>query len=223
MKNAAHERFLIGTILFALSRVASPLIATDSLNETTAVDSQRGAFLAGIFSNNIVLQRETVNPIWGWTTPGVAVTVNVEGTRQGAKAIAGPDGKWLAKLSAPPAGGPYTIKISGTQSVTLTNVLVGDIWLCAGQSNMWLPASKADNATAEIAAAKWPAIRLVTPKGKIGLSPSNQVDGQWVVCSPETVGNFSAVGYFFGRKLNQDLKVPIGLINLGWGGTTIET
>jgi sialate O-acetylesterase len=180
-------------------------------------------FLAGIFIDNMVLQRGMADPIWGWTTPGATVTVSVEGSRTSVKATAGTDGKWLVKLPAPPVGGPYSIKISGPQTVTLKNVLVGEVWLCAGQSNMGLSVSEADNAAAEIADAKRPTIRLISPKGKYDMAPSTRLDGQWVECSPETVAKFSAVGYFFGRQLSQDLKVPIGLINMGWGGTNIET
>jgi len=176
--------------------------------------SETRPFLSGIFTDNMVLQSGTANPIWGWTAPGSTVTVSVVGVDIQTTGTAGSDGKWMVRFQPPPVGGPYAIKIAGLQSVILKNVLVGDVWLCAGQSNMWLPVSKADNATAEIAAAKCPAIRLVTPTGKIGLSPSSQVDGQWVACSPQTVGKFSAVGYFFGRKLNQDLKIPIGLITI---------
>ena len=184
---------------------------------------QRKPFLAGIFTDNMVLQRDMADPIWGWTTPGATITVSVDGVNIRAKTTAGADGKWRVKLKAPPVGGPYKIKIVGLQSVTLTNVLVGDVWLCAGQSNMGLSVNEADNAVVEIADAGRPDIRLMSLNMKIGLAPSSEMDGQWRVCSPETVARFSAVGYFFGRKLNENLKIPIGLINLGWGGTSAET
>jgi sialate O-acetylesterase len=189
----------------------------------SAVMDATHPFLSGIFSDNMVLQRGVSDPFWGWTTPGSAVTVRVAGSNIQATGTAGGDGKWQVNLPAPPVGGPYTIQIDGPQSVTLGNVLCGEVWLCTGQSNMWLPVSACDNATAEIAAANYPNIRLVTPNGKIGLSPSTQIDGVWQACSPTTIPNFSAVAYYFGRKLYQDLNVPIGLIGIGWGGTSIET
>jgi sialate O-acetylesterase len=199
------------------------LNGNDAVFGFSSVTDVNHPFLSGIFSDNMVLQRGTSDPVWGWTSPGSAVTVSVVGSALQATGTAGPDGKWMVRLPAPPVGGPYTIKIVGPQSVTLGNVMSGDVWFCTGQSNMWLPVSSVDNATAEIAAADYPNIRLVSPAGKIGLSPSQKIDGHWQVCSPSTVGGFSAVGYFFGRKLNQDLNVPIGLINMGWGGSSIET
>jgi sialate O-acetylesterase len=203
--------------------LASLLLVLNSLPTQAAPPAETRPFLSGIFTDNMVLQRGMADPVWGWTTPGATVTVSVVGTKLSAKAVAGPDGKWMAKLPAPPVGGPYVIKIDGPQSVTLNNVLVGDVWLCAGQSNMGLTVTQADNAAAEIAAANFPNIRLVSPAGKTGIAPSSIVNAQWKACTPETVANFSAVGYYFGRKLNQDLKIPIGLINLGWGGTNVET
>ena len=180
-------------------------------------------FLSGIFSDNMVLQRGTSDPVWGWTNPGARVTVSVVGTGIQTTGTAGADGKWMVQLQAPPVGGPYTVKVVGPQCMTLNNVLVGDVWLCAGQSNMQLSLSVVDNATAEIAAANFPNIRLVSPTRNVGLSPRSNIAGQWQACSPATVPDFSAVGYFFGRKLYQDLNVPIGLINVGWGGSVVET
>lgn len=169
-------------------------------------------FLAGIFSDNMVLQRGMADPIWGWTTPGAAVTVSVVGSRLSAKVIAGADGKWLAKLPAPPVGGPYTIKIDGPQSVTLNNVMSGDVWLCAGQSNMVFPLSDVSNNAVEIAAADYPQIRL-------------SEGGKWLPCTTDNENrkHFSAVGYYFGRRLNGELKIPIGLIQRAAGGTMVES
>ena len=138
--------------------------------------------------------------------------MSVVGTGLSAKAVAGADGKWTAKLPAPPVGGPYTIGIDGPQSATLNNVLVGDVWLCAGQSNMVFPLSDVRNSAKEIAAANYPGIRLTDGHG-------------WRSCTldNEARKNFSAVGYCFGRRLNEGLKIPIGLMQCAAGGTVAES
>jgi len=177
-------------------------------------------FLHPLFTDNMVLQRDVRCPIWGWTTPGQRVTVTVAG--QTVAATADADGKWVARLAPLSAGGPYTLEASGPQVQTLKNVLVGDVWICSGQSNMQFGMWSVNNAQQEIANANCPEIRLFTVPNVVAFEPKSLVNGQWSVCSPQTVGGFTAVGYFFGRKLNQELKVPIGLINSSWGGTIAE-
>jgi sialate O-acetylesterase len=173
----------------------------------------------------MVLQRGVKAPIWGWTTPGDKVTVTVAGKK--ASAVADADGKWMAKVGPLKAGGPYTLTISGPKDVTLENVLAGDVWICSGQSNMEMGIGAAANAEQEIAASDYPMIRLYTVTKAIALKPLDTPVGQWLVCGPKTIGkaewsSFSAVGYYFGRKLYQELKVPIGLIHTSWGGTVAE-
>jgi sialate O-acetylesterase len=146
-----------------------------------------------------------------------------------ATAVAGPDGRWQAELEAPAPGGPYTVKITGPgQSAVLHEVLVGDVWLCGGQSNMELGLGRARNGADEIKAAEHPEIRLFMVEKHVAYSPTAVPQGSWKICSPQTVaGNgwsgFSAVAYFFGRKLQDELHVPIGLVEDCWGGTPAES
>jgi sialate O-acetylesterase len=189
-------------------------------------------FLSPLFSSNMVLQRDRPLPIWGWTTPGATVKVMI--SDQAVTAKAGVDGKWMARLKPLKAGGPFTLMVNGPVQATLSNVLVGDVWICSGQSNMEMGIGNVNNAKQEIADADYSQIRLFTVKKSIAMEPRpgldvdpSQLMGSWSVCNPQTVGNggwngFSAVGYFFGRDLHQKLKVPIGLIHTSWGGTVAE-
>lgn len=182
-------------------------------------------FLSPLFTDNMVLQRGMADPIWGWTTPGAAVTVEMEGKR--ATAVADASGKWMARIGPFPAGGPFTLTVDGPDQRTLHNVMVGDVWLCSGQSNMQMGIANVNNASEEIAHADYPDIRLFTVPMETAYSPRSTVKGSWQMCTPQTVtqdgwGGFSAVAYFFGRYLYQQLKVPIGLIHSSWGGTIAE-
>ena len=182
-------------------------------------------FLHPLFGDDMVLQRNVKFPVWGWTTPGASVTVQLRG--QKATATADADGKWLARLGPFEAGGPYTLTISGPQSVTLNNVLVGDVWLCSGQSNMEMGVTQVNNPKEEVARANYPQIRLFTVPKTIAATPQSTVQGRWLVTTPANIttggwGGFSAVAYFFGRHLHKELNVPIGLIHSSWGGTVAE-
>ncbi len=177
--------------------------------------------LPAIIGDNMVLQRDQPLPIWGWDNPDQEVSVKLGDASATAKADS--DGKWTVKLPAMKAGGPHTLTVDGSNSVKVANVLVGEVWLCSGQSNMEWPVTRANNPQEEIAAAKHPNIRHIKIRHVPADKPQTEVpsDG-WKVCSPETVGSFTAVGYFFGRHLQQELDVPIGLIGSNWGGTRIE-
>jgi sialate O-acetylesterase len=177
-------------------------------------------FVHPLFTDNMVLQRDIACPVWGWAAPGETVKVTVAG--KSAEATADAAGKWLVKVGPFPAGGPHDVAIAGPQTVTLRNVLFGDVWICSGQSNMQWGMRGVDNSTEEIAAADHPQIRLYTVPNVVGFQPQELAQGSWQVCSPQTITNFTAVGYFFGRKLNGELDVPIGLINSSWGGTIAE-
>lgn len=190
-------------------------------------------FLSPLFGDNMVLQRGIKAPIWGWTTPGATVTVRIAGRT--ATAVADASGKWMARIGPLPAGGPYQLLVVGPQHVTLGNVLVGDVWICSGQSNMQQGIGASANPEAEIAAANHPRIRLFTVQMRPAAAPQasvlrdpGQYLGAWYVCSPATVsaggwGGFSAVAYYFGRSLQGLLgDVPIGLIHTSWGGTVAE-
>ena len=182
-------------------------------------------FLSPLFSDNMVLQRDRPIVVWGWATTGQAVTAQM-GDHQ-ATVKADNSGKWTIKLPALPAGGPHTLTIRGPQTITLKNILMGDVWVCSGQSNMEMGIGNVNNAAQEIANANYPQIRLFTVKKDVAMEPRATPTGTWDVCTPQTVAmggwnGFSAVGYFFGRDLYNNLKVPIGLIHTSWGGTPAE-
>ncbi len=182
-------------------------------------------FLSPIFGDNMVLQRGKQNQLWGWTKPGQEIRVEIEGTR--ATGVAGPDGKWSVAIDVPPVGGPYSVRIHGEQEVELHNVLVGDVWLCGGQSNMYLGVGATDNGAEEIKAADHPELRLFLVGGKAAYSPAKAPTGIWKVCSPTTLGEggdrgFSAVAYYFARRIQGELHIPIGLIEDCSGGSTVE-
>jgi sialate O-acetylesterase len=182
-------------------------------------------FLSPIFGDNMVLQRGKVNRFWGWTKPGNEVRVEVEG--KAASGVAATDGKWSVAIEVPPAGGPYSVKIHGEQEIELHNVLVGDVWLCGGQSNMLLGLGATDNGAAEIKAADHPDLRLYLVAGRSAYSPAPVPAGSWKVCTPATVGEggdrgFSAVAYYFARRIQGELHIPVGLIEDCSGGSTVE-
>src|ERR1041384_5215697 len=183
--------------------------------------------LIPLFSDNMVLQGDIPAPIWGTAEAGEEVTVSIAGQKKSAKA--GADGKWIVKLDPLKAGGPHELTVSGKSSITLKNVLVGEVWICSGQSNMEMSVNSSNNANEKKANAPHPKVRLFTVQKRqadatvadILDSKGKPVEG-WKECGPDTVGSFSAVAYFFGRELNQKLGVPVGLIHTSWGGTPAE-
>lgn len=182
---------------------------------------ENAPFLHPLFTDHAVLQRGRTLPVWGWSTPGDRVSVTFADQNQSAAADA--NGRWQVSFSAIPAGGPYALTAKGAKEATANDLLVGDVWLCSGQSNMEWQVSGANNFDHERKSADFPQIRQFTGTKRFSLIPEVLTGGGWAVCTPETVGNFTAVGYFFGRDLHRDVKIPIGLINASWGGTRIET
>jgi sialate O-acetylesterase len=177
--------------------------------------------LPAIIGDNMVLQQKQENPIWGWDTPGTEVTVTFGS--QTKKAKADDKGKWTVKLDALPANAtPATMSFKGTTSAEAKNVLVGEVWLCSGQSNMGFSVSSNWGADLEILASKNDQIRIISVPNVGTQELQDDFKGKWDVCGPETVGGFSAVGYFFGRQLQQTLQVPVGLIDNAWGGSAAE-
>jgi len=185
---------------------------------TSAV--QADVRLPKIFGNHMVLQQQMPVKVWGWAEPGERVEVSLAGQTRAASADA--SGKWLVTLEPLPAGGPHKLIVQANNRIELEDVLVGEVWIGSGQSNMQWPVRRSMNAEEEIANARWPKIRLFTVARRIAETPQEDCEGEWLICSPETVGEFSAVLYFFGRKLHQELGVPVGLINSSWGGTVAE-
>ena len=178
--------------------------------------------LAGLISDNMVLQQQSNVSIWGWAEPGEKVSVKSSWLKVSANTIAEKDGKWAVKIKTPKAGGPYSLTIKGENEIILENVLIGEVWLCSGQSNMAWTVEKSQNAETEIAAADHPEIRFFTVEQKVANRPLDDCAGSWKVCEPNTVAKFSAVAYYFGRELQEKLNVPVGLINSSWGGTPAQ-
>ncbi len=178
--------------------------------------------LPAVISDNMVLQGNKKVSIWGWAEPGEEVMVSVSWHRMKWAVTADKDGKWMFKMNSPKMGGPYEMTISGKNTITLKNIMVGEVWVCSGQSNMQMSVKSSANAEQEIAAADYPNIRLFTVERKVAEQPQSDCVGNWTLCSPQTVPGFSAVAYYFGRELHEELDVPIGLIHTSWGGTPAE-
>jgi sialate O-acetylesterase len=177
--------------------------------------------LGSLFADHMVLQQKKPVPVWGWCRPGTIVAVRFE--KQNVSARADAQGRWQVKLKSLRAGGPHTLTVqTADETRVLRDIWVGEVYLCSGQSNMSWPVSTANDPEREIAAARWPKIRHFQVPKRTSCAAEETTAGTWEVCSPGTVGDFSAVAYFFGRELHRHLKVPIGLIHSSWGGTRIE-
>lgn len=178
--------------------------------------------LAPIFTDHAVLQRNQPIPVWGWSDPGEKIIVKFSGKT--AKTVGDENGKWRIELPALRAKSKgQNLTASGTNEITLHDILIGDVWLCGGQSNMEMVIRNSRDAEAEIAAANFPQIRHIKVAKNIAAAPITSIEGAWTVCSPETAGDYTAAGFFFARRLHQDLDVPIGLLNSNWGGTPVES
>lgn len=176
--------------------------------------------LPAIFGDHMVLQRDLKINVWGWAEPGEDVKVEFHGQARTTKADG--DGSWSVSLEPVAAGGPFEMVVTGKNTLTFKDVLVGEVWVCSGQSNMQWSVAASTHADLEIAAANYPNIRLISVPQVGTQEPQKDFKGEWKPCSPQTVGPFSAVGYFFGRQIHQTLGVPVGLINDAWGGSACE-
>jgi sialate O-acetylesterase len=188
-----------------------------------SVQIQAHVSLPTIFADNMVLQRNIEIPIWG--TANANEHIEIRFNKQIKKTKADKTGKWFVKLNPEIAGGPFNLMVKGKNTIEIKNILVGEVWLCTGQSNMEWSVSQSDNAKNEIATADNPMIRHIKIDKEVNSLPQNSFTSSksWQICNSATVGEFSAVGYFFARNLYAELKIPIGLINISWGGTNIET
>jgi sialate O-acetylesterase len=177
--------------------------------------------LPNIFSDSMVLQRDHANAVWGKASPGESVTVTIDSQKHST--TADDAGLWRVTLEPMSVGEPRELVVSGKNEIRLTDVLVGEVWICSGQSNMQWSVNGSTNFALEQAAANHPTIRMINfPQVGTQEPVWTHKDRKWMVCSPQTVGGFSAVGYFFARQLNQTLNVPIGMINNAWGGSACE-
>jgi len=213
---------------FNAETLASALRTTDLGKYLLTAD----LWIPRIFADHMVLQREVANPLWGRTTPGATVTASIAG--QDVTGKAGVDGRFRLDLPALPAGGPHALEVkSGTSAAPprkYEDVMVGEVWLCAGQSNMDFtvaPTAKRSfsgtkNWQEEVAKAQHPGIRMFTAEWTMREDPQPEIEGAWKTCSPETAGDFSAVAYFFGRALQEELGVPVGLVTCAYGASTAE-
>ena len=184
--------------------------------------------LPAIFSDNMVLQQKSNAPVWGWDAPGTKVQVTGSWNNKTVKTVTDNAGKWMVKLKTPVAGGPYSLMIKSEKTINFQNVMVGEVWVCSGQSNMEMPMTgwantpilKSESTIKD--ASNYPNIRLFDLKKKIAESPQSDCSGNWVNCSSESVASFSATAYFFGLELYKRMNIPIGLIMTAWGGTPSE-
>ncbi|MEO7049739.1 MAG: sialate O-acetylesterase [Ferruginibacter sp.] len=182
--------------------------------------------LSKVFGDKMVLQRGTPVPVWGWANPGTHIVAILAKAK--AKAVADSSGKWMLRFPVFKAGGPYTLTIAEEAkpetTIILNDILIGDVWVASGQSNMELEVQQAQNAKAEIANADYPNIRFLVVSHNIKLSPQQDIlGGKWEVCDTANVAKFSAVAYYFSRKIHSEQKVPIGIIQTTWGGTPVES
>lgn len=200
-------------------------ILTISLSAQAAVPTLK---VSRLFSDHVVLQQQAKVTIWGWASPGQKVKVTGTWGKQSA-AVTGDNGKWKVKLTTPVAGGPYRISVHTTEStIEINDVLIGEVWLASGQSNMdiplkgWPPGDTIFNSAQEIKNADYPAIRFMKVPFGVSTTPLDSAGGKWLASSPETAGGFSATAYFFAVQLHKKLKVPIGIIQSSIGGTPAE-
>jgi len=198
------------------SRLSTLLLASGILGGTALADVK----LPAVISDNMVLQQETPAGVWGWAEPGEKVTVKFGG--KSADTAADAKGKWKVKLEGLPAGATGEMTIAGKNTLTIKNVVVGEVWVASGQSNMEFVVQGGKDAADEIKAADFPMIRMFTVTKAAKTEPAEDCVGKWDVCTPQNVPHFSAVGYFFARRLYQTLKQPIGVIHTSWGGTPAE-
>ena len=187
--------------------------------------------MPAIFADNMVLQQKTEVAVWGWAKPGEKVKVKGSWKWLWPKSVcADKDGKWSIKIKTPNAGGPFELKIKGNNTISFTNVMTGEVWLCSGQSNMQMTMQGWDKqpiegGEEEIKNADYPMIRLFTVQRTAATKPADDCEKvlKWAECTPDTAKSFSAIGYFFGKELYKELNVPIGLIHSSWGGTPAES
>lgn len=180
--------------------------------------------LPAIIASNMVLQQQSSATLWGWADPGEKIIITTSWNNAVDSIVTTGDANWKIKIKTPSAGGPHTITFKGWTTIVLENIMIGEVWVCSGQSNMeWSSNQNLKQIIDELPNSSNNNIRLFHISKTTSAYPQDDLEAQWKVCSPESLKGFSAVGYFFGKKLQQNLNVPIGIINASWGGTPAET
>ncbi len=202
------------------------LISSIFISSCSPKQNDRELEINGLFSNHMVIQRDNKLNIKGWATPNKIVKIETS-WNENASVLTNEDGTWRATIPTPPAGGPYEINVSSNdKTITIKDVLSGEVWVASGQSNMEFPIKgwrdTINNADFEIKNANYPEIRMLTVPKTVSFAKKDNVKAEWIVTSPKTVSKFSAAAYFFARKLHSKLNVPIGIISSSWGGTPVE-
>ncbi|MDA7534649.1 sialate O-acetylesterase [Verrucomicrobia bacterium] len=219
MQSILLRKAILSTTIVAL------LLDATAGHRLLAVEPQPAFRMACIFTDHMVLQRDQPLPVWGWAAPGRVVIVEVGPHSSRTRTNA--EGRWRLTLPRLESGkGSLTMTVkAGDETIRLTDILVGEVWLCSGQSNMEMTVHESADGKAEVKAANHPSIRLfnIPRPAAMASDPQDDVVGQWQACSPESIADFSAVGYYFGREIHQSINVPVGLISASWGGTIIET
>jgi sialate O-acetylesterase len=216
-----------GTILYRIRKMSK-----NNLSQWILIAAMANAMVAkadvklpAVFSDHMVLQQSCTITIWGWAQPREEVHVKADWTRMAQSAQTDSDGRWSVQIRTPSAGGPHRLTVSGQNTIVLQDVLIGEVWICSGQSNMQLTMGglRSEASTTDAARADYPHVRLFTVKNTLAVQPQPDLEGIWQICTPETVKDFSAVAFYFGRRLYRDMNVPVGLITASWGGTMAES
>ena len=186
--------------------------------------SYAGVSLPSYFADHMVLQQKAKMKFWGWANPTEPITIITSWDNANYQVSTDNTTHWEVYFMTPEAGGPYTISIKGDNEIVLKDILIGEVWLCSGQSNMeWTASAGIDGAQEAIKNANYPNIRFFSASKQVSNFPKEDLKGNWQVCSPETMQYFSAVGYFFGKKVYENINVPIGLVHSSWGGSYAES
>ena len=188
-----------------------------------STSSFAGIRLPSVISSNMVLQQQSKATLWGWSDPGEKIFITTSWNNAVDSVVATGEANWKININTPAAGGPYSITLKGGNTIVLDNILIGEVWICSGQSNMeWSSNQNLKQILDELPNSSNSNIRLFHVPKTTSTNPQDNTPGEWKVCSPESLKGFSAIGYFFGKKLQHDLNVPIGVINASWGGTPAE-
>lgn len=186
--------------------------------------------LPSLISDHMVLQQQSAVVLWGWASKGEWITVKASWLQKDIRTQANAEGSWQVTVKTIQAGGPYTISFRGSTAITVNNVLLGEVWLASGQSNMEFYMDKGEgwrtgviNYPEEIAQANYPGIRMIEVPNTVADTPRHDFEGSWKICTPADAGSFSAVAYYFARKVHQETGFPVGIINATWGGTPAES